>query len=82
MVAIRWASIVLPAPGGPIIMTLCAPAAAMMSARFTLSCPFTSAKSTSYADSTVSIFSIAASVVSRVRFSERNPTACAREPTP
>ena len=41
----RLASIVLPEPGAPIISTLCPPAAAISSARFTWAWPFTSAKS-------------------------------------
>src|ERR1035438_5411058 len=41
----RLASIVLPEPGGPIISTLCAPAAATSSARFAVVCPRTSRKS-------------------------------------
>jgi len=36
---------VLPEPGGPIIIILCPPAAATSKARFTCSCPFTSIKS-------------------------------------
>lgn len=45
IVGMRRASIVLPEPGAPIINTLCPPAAAISSARFTAVCPFTSAKS-------------------------------------
>src|SRR5687767_1780695 len=41
----RAASIDLPVPGGPIISTLCAPAAATSSARFACCCPLTSLKS-------------------------------------
>ena len=41
----RLASMLLPAPGGPIIRTLCPPAAATSSARLTFSCALTSAKS-------------------------------------
>jgi hypothetical protein len=41
----RAASIDLPVPGGPTISTLCAPAAATSSARFTCCWPFTSLKS-------------------------------------
>ena len=48
IVGSRFASMVLPEPGGPIIITLCPPAAATSSARLTCSWPFTSAKSTSY----------------------------------
>ena len=36
---------VLPAPGGPVINTLCPPAAAISSARLACSCPRTSARS-------------------------------------
>ena len=39
------AKIVFPPPGGPVIKILCPPAAAMISARFAFSCPFTSRKS-------------------------------------
>ena len=42
---IRFAIIVLPDPGGPIIIRLCPPAAATSTARFTYSCPLTSIKS-------------------------------------
>ena len=35
----RWASIVLPDPGGPIMRTLCNPAAATSMPRFACSCP-------------------------------------------
>ena len=45
----RRASMVLPAPGGPIIRTLCPPAAATSSARLACSWPLTSAKSTGVA---------------------------------
>ena len=41
----RWASIDLPAPGGPIISMLCPPAAATSSARLALSWPLMSAMS-------------------------------------
>ena len=41
----RFASMDLPAPGGPTIITLCPPAAAISSARFACSCPRTSEKS-------------------------------------
>jgi hypothetical protein len=37
MVGIRFASIVFPAPGGPIIIKLCPPAAATSRALFTFS---------------------------------------------
>ena len=47
MVGKRFASMVLPAPGGPISMALCPPAAAISMARFIFSCPFTSLKSIS-----------------------------------
>ena len=47
MVGRRLANIVLPAPGGPIKITLCAPAAAISIARLIWNCPFTSAKSIS-----------------------------------
>jgi hypothetical protein len=47
MVGKRFASMVLPAPGGPIKMALCPPAAAISSARLIFSCPFTSQKSIS-----------------------------------
>ena len=43
----RFANIVLPAPGGPIKIALCPPAAAISNARFIFSCPFTSQKSIS-----------------------------------
>ena len=43
----RLAIIDFPLPGGPIMMRLCPPAAATSKARFTLSCPRTSAKSKS-----------------------------------
>jgi hypothetical protein len=42
------ASNVLPEPGGPVISTLCPPAAATSSARLTCSCPLISAKSAAY----------------------------------
>ena len=42
----RFAIIVLPAPGGPIRMTLCPPAAAISKARLMFSWPFTSLRST------------------------------------
>ena len=45
MVGRRRASMVLPAPGGPIIRTLWPPAAATSRARFAGSCPLTSPKS-------------------------------------
>ena len=45
MVASRRASMVFPAPGGPSISTLWAPAAAISSARLAWACPRTSAKS-------------------------------------
>lgn len=45
MVGTRRASIVLPEPGEPIIITLWPPAAATSKARLTYSCPLTSAKS-------------------------------------
>jgi len=51
----RFASIVLPEPGGPIIMILCAPPPRPRAPRFTFSCPFTSAKSTMYFWSCVKI---------------------------
>ena len=41
----RWASMVLPVPGGPTMSRLCEPAAAIVIARLTASCPRTSAKS-------------------------------------
>ena len=41
----RFASMLLPAPGAPHISTLCPPAAAISSARFTADCPLTSEKS-------------------------------------
>ena len=47
MVGTHLASIVLPAPGGPDISTLCPPATAISSARFAAACPLTSAISTS-----------------------------------
>ena len=43
----RRANMVFPAPGGPTISTLCAPAAAISKARFAESCPQISAKSSS-----------------------------------
>lgn len=43
----RFANIVFPAPGGPIKITLCPPAAAISKARLMFSCPFTSSKSNS-----------------------------------
>ena len=45
MPASRLASIVLPEPGGPIISTLCVPAAATSSARLAVVWPRTSRKS-------------------------------------
>ena len=42
-----FASMVLPAPGGPINIALCPPAAAISKARLIFSCPFTSQKSIS-----------------------------------
>ena len=48
MVLSRFASMVFPEPGGPIIIRLWCPAAATSSALLTLSCPLTSEKSTSY----------------------------------
>jgi hypothetical protein len=47
IVGIRFASIVLPPPGGPTMTQLCPPAAATQTARFAASCPRTSAKSMS-----------------------------------
>ena len=47
MVGKRFASMVLPAPGGPIKIALCPPAAAISNARFIFSWPFTSQKSIS-----------------------------------
>ena len=47
MVGIRLAIIDLPAPGGPIIIILWPPAAAISTALRTLNCPRTSEKSTS-----------------------------------
>ena len=41
----RLANIVFPAPGGPIKMILCPPAAAISMHRLMFSCPLTSAKS-------------------------------------
>ena len=43
----RLANIVFPAPGGPIKIMLCPPAAAISMHRFMLSCPLTSEKSNS-----------------------------------
>ena len=45
MLGRRLAIMDLPLPGAPMSSTLCPPAAATSSARFTFSCPFTSAKS-------------------------------------
>ena len=45
IVAIRRASIVFPAPGGPMRTRPCAPAAAISSARLALCCPTTSERS-------------------------------------
>jgi len=45
MPAKRFASMVLPEPGGPIINTLWPPAAATSSARLAVVCPRTSRKS-------------------------------------
>ncbi|MCU1311438.1 MAG: hypothetical protein JWO20_2563 [Candidatus Angelobacter sp.] len=42
----RFANIVLPEPGGPIIRMLCPPADETSSARFAVCCPRTSLKST------------------------------------
>ncbi len=47
----RRASMVLPAPGGPIIRRLCAPAAAISRARRAPACPLTSARSSIGPDS-------------------------------
>ena len=47
MVGSLFASMVLPAPGGPMSIALWPPAAAISSARFTFSYPFTSLKSIS-----------------------------------
>ena len=49
----RRANIVLPEPGGPIIRTLCPPAAATSSARFAVLCPRTSEKSRTEVGSSV-----------------------------
>ncbi len=50
----RRASMVLPAPGGPVMSTLCAPATAISSARLTPSCPMMSEKSASPAGAAAS----------------------------
>ncbi len=47
IVVMRRASIVFPEPGGPDIIKLCAPAAAISIALFATNCPCTSEKSTS-----------------------------------
>ena len=47
IVAMRFESIDLPEPGGPIMRMLCPPATATSTARLTCAWPFTSAKSTS-----------------------------------
>lgn len=45
MPGMRWASIDLPEPGGPVNNRLCPPAAAISSARLACSWPFTSRRS-------------------------------------
>ena len=45
MLGRRRASMVLPAPGGPLMSTLWPPATAISSTRFTVACPMMSAKS-------------------------------------
>ena len=45
MLGMHFAIMDFPLPGEPIIIRLCPPDAATSNARFTLSCPFTSAKS-------------------------------------
>ncbi len=45
IVGMRFASMVLPLPGGPSMATLWPPAAAMQRARLAASCPRTSEKS-------------------------------------
>ena len=51
----RLASIVLPAPGGPMKMMLCPPAQATSSARLAACCPRTSRMSTAYCAASASI---------------------------
>ena len=76
----RRASIVLPEPGGPIIITLCPPAAAISNARLTCICPFTSAKSSAY-----SLCCASASIVGSMGFISNCPLSsaatCCNEPT-
>jgi len=50
----RFANMVLPEPGGPIISTLCDPAAATSSARFAIVCPRTSLKSGKFGSASAS----------------------------
>src|SRR5712664_797181 len=55
IVGMRFASMVFPAPGGPINKMLCPPAQATSSARFADCCPCTSRKSTEYCAASESI---------------------------
>src|SRR5712664_761960 len=55
IVGMRFASIVLPAPGGPMNMMLCTPAHATASARLAACCPCTSRRSTEYCAASESI---------------------------
>jgi len=57
IVGILCAIIVFPHPGSPIISILCPPAAANMTASINSFCPFTSAKSTTFSQSSCSILS-------------------------
>ena len=76
IVGIRLASIVLPEPGGPIINKLWLPLAAIVIARFAISWPRTSAKSSSYFDS-VSNNSFKRDGVGSISNSPaKKPTAC------
>src|SRR6266566_6492042 len=55
IVGMRFASMVFPAPGGPINKMLCPPAQATCSARLAACCPCTSRKSTEYCAASESI---------------------------
>ena len=55
IVGMRFASMVFPAPGGPMNKMLCPPAQATFSARLAACCPWTSRKSTEYSAASESI---------------------------
>ena len=57
MVGMRFASIVLPEPGGPIMRMLCPPALATSRARLAVCCPRTSEKSTPNLRASLSVVS-------------------------